>query len=389
MKAVFVTHFCPHYRVKTFEKLARLYDMEFLFYSQGKEWYGQGIHGIRRGNFRHKYLRGFQLTTRTRVAPSLLRHLWGQNYGVIVKCINGRFALPVTYLVARLRGIPFVLWTGIWMTLQTRLHRLAFPLTRWIYRHADAIVVYGEHVRGYLTGLGIPEERIFIAPHAVDNSFYASPVTPEEKARCRASLSLEGQRVVLYLGRLEEIKGLEYLIKAFAQLKLENTVLALAGDGSLYQSLRALASAEGIEARIRFAGNVRPEDALPYYAVADVFVLPSITMPTGKETWGLVVNEAMNQGLPVIATEAVGAAAGGLVQSGINGFVVPERDIAALVRTMERILTDDVLRGEMARNARRVIAMWDNERMVKGFQGAIEYALHKKNCKLAPHSSCT
>ena len=85
-------------------------------------------------------------------------------------------------------------------------------------------------------------------------------------------------------------------------------------------------------------------------------------MPTGKEPWGLVVNEAMNQGVPVVVTEAVGAAAGGLVQSGRNGFVVPERNSAALAQAIERILTDAKLRKEMSQNSRQIIAGWDNER---------------------------
>jgi glycosyltransferase involved in cell wall biosynthesis len=378
MNVAFVTHFCPHYRVKTFEMLAQVYNVEYFFYSSGNEWYGQGIHGVRGGNFRYTYLPGFQLTRWTRVAPSLLTHLWRKDCAVFVKCINGRFALPATYLIARLRRIPFVLWTGTWMTPQMPFHRLAFPLTRWLYCHADAIVVYGEHVRSYLVKQGVRQEKIFVGRHAVDNSLYSRAVSRQEKARHKAKLSLEGRKVVLYLGRLEEIKGLDYLIRAFARLNLDDAVLVVAGDGSLYKSLTALVQELGIQTRTRFVGYVSPEDALFYYTIADLFVLPSVTMPTGKETWGLVVNEAMNQGLPVIATEAVGAAAGGLVQSGVNGFVVPERDSAALAQAIERILTDTKLRKEMSQNARRIIARWDNEQMVKGFQQAIEYALHER-----------
>ena len=165
----------------------------------------------------------------------------------------------------------------------------------------------------------------------------------------------------------------------------------LAGDGSLYKSLEASARELGILSNTRFVGYVSPEDARLYYAIANVFVLPSITMPSGKETWGLVVNEAMNQGLPVIATEAVGAAAGGLVQSGVNGFVVPERDSVALAQAIERVLTDSSLREEMSQNARRIIAGWDNEQMVKGFKQAIDYALHQRRCRSTSHSllSCS
>lgn len=384
MKIAFVTHFCPHYRVKTFERLARTHNVEYFFYSQGNEWYGQGIHGVRGGQFHYTYLPGFQLTGRIRVAPSLLAHLWRNDYHAFIKCINGRFALPATYLIARLRRIPFVLWTGIWMNIQTPFHRLAFPVTRWIYRHADAIVVYGEHVRGYLVQQGVEKEKIFVAPHAVDNSLYSDVVAPQRKIERRADLSLEDRKVVLYLGRLEEVKGLEYLLRAFARLTLDDAVLVVAGDGSLYKRLVALAQELGILAKTRFVGYVSPDNTQLYYAVADLFVLPSVTVPSEKETWGLVANEAMNQGLPVIATDAVGAAAGGLVQSGVNGFVVPERDSAALAEAMERILTDAELRSEMSQNARRTVAEWDNERMVKGFLQAIEYALHHRNREPAP-----
>ena len=149
----------------------------------------------------------------------------------------------------------------------------------------------------------------------------------------------------------------------------------IVGDGSLRERLIRMACELGIAGKTRFVGYASPEEALTYYAIADLFVLPSVTTPHGKETWGLVVNEAMNQGVPVVATDAVGAAAGGLVQSGLNGFVVPERDSSALAEAIRRILNDNALRVEMSRNARRIVADWNNERMVQGFERAIEYAI--------------
>ncbi len=121
------------------------------------------------------------------------------------------------------------------------------------------------------------------------------------------------------------------------------------------------------------------EESIPYYALADVFVLPSITLPQGKEPWGLVVNEAFDQGVPVIVTEAVGAAAGGLVQDGVNGFIVPERDLNALAEAITNILKNPQLRNQMSKNARDKISSWDNESMVLGFRKAVEYVLEKEN----------
>jgi glycosyltransferase involved in cell wall biosynthesis len=377
MKVAFITNFCPHYRIKPFETLAHRYNIDYFFFSAGNEWYWQQKHGVRAGDFRYTYLPGFQLTRHLRVVPSLLTHLWRGNYTVFVKCINGRFALPATYLIARLRRRPFVLWTEIWMSLQTPFHRLVFPLTLWIYRHADAVVVTGEHLKQYLVGLHVQPEKIFIAPNAVDNPAYSRSIPEEDKSALRAKLELGTCKIVLYLGRLEEEKGLEYLVEAFALLNPNETILVVAGDGSLRERLKILTLEHVIQDKVRFIGYVAPDEALVYYALSHVFVLPSVTMPTGKEPWGLVVNEAMNQGVPVIATEAVGAAAAGLVQSGVNGFVVPERDSAALAQALERILSDAKLREQMSQNARRIIGQCDNNRMVQGFQEAIEYVVQK------------
>lgn len=382
IRAAFVTNFCAHYRVKTFETLALYQDLAFIFCSGGEEWYWQRQHGVRVGNFRYEYLPAIRLTRHLRLVPSLVTMLWRTNYDVYIKCINGRFALPVTYLIAKLRRKPFILWTGIWMTLDTRFHRLVFPLTRWIYRHADAIVVYGEHVKRYLTSLKIAPEKIFIAAHAMDNSMYNRVVSEQEKFALRAKLNLDIKKTILYFGRLEKVKGLHYLIGAVALLKSADLALVIAGDGSLRKNLEALAREQGIEKNVCFVGYVPPEMAPTYYAIADLLVLPSVTTPTGKETWGLVVNEAMNQGVPVVATDAVGAAAGGLVQHGVNGFIVPERDTEALAQAMARILTDPKLRKLLSDNARRIVAGWDNERMVKGFREAIDYAVeHSRSRK--------
>jgi glycosyltransferase involved in cell wall biosynthesis len=377
IRVAFVTNICTHYRVKTFEALARVCNVDYFFYSGGKEWYWQQKFGLQAGNFRYTYLPGLQLTRHIRLVPSLISRLWRGNYDVIVKCINGRFALPVTYCTARFRRKPVVLWTGIWMSLETRFHRVAFPLTLWIYRHVDAIAVYGEHVKKYLVGLNIAPEKIFVAPHAVDNAAYNRPVSEHEKAGLQSELAVENRKVVLYLGRLEDTKGVEFLVRGWALLNPDDALLVLAGAGALRQKLEVLVHERGVVHNTRFVGYVPPEKAVLYYALADLLVLPSVTMPTGKEPWGLVVNEAMNQGVPVVATEAVGAAAAGLVQSGVNGFVVPERDSVALAHAMKTILSDNNLRNEMSQNARRIIAGWDNERMVNGFQHAIEYATSK------------
>jgi glycosyltransferase involved in cell wall biosynthesis len=378
MKIAFVTNFAAHYRVKTFEALARHHDVKYLFFSGGDEWYWQRQHGTRAGDFDYEYLSGISLAG-TRITPTLITRLFSNDYDVVLKCINGRFALPAAYLAARLRRRPFVLWTGIWSTLNTRFHKAAAFLTNYIYRHADAIVVYGEHVKRFLVSAGVDPGRVFVAAHAIDNPVYARTVSAGEIATLRERLDIPAcAAVVLYLGRLETVKGLGYLLEAFAGIRGIQACLVLAGTGSEKDALAMRVRELGIADRVKFAGYVPIESAPSYYAMADVAVLPSITVPTGKELWGLVVNEAFNQGVPVVATDAVGAAAGGLVEDGVNGFIVPERNSPALGSAIARILGDADMRARLSQSARQTIRGWDNERMVQGFRDAIEFACRRR-----------
>ena len=115
---------------------------------------------------------------------------------------------------------------------------------------------------------------------------------------------------------------------------------------------------------------VAPVELRNLYAAADVLVLPSIPTRTFREPWGLVVNEAMNQGLPVIASDAVGAAAGGLVRDGRNGLVVPAGDSAALAGALRR-LADDARCARAWAGPARGRARLHPRRLGEGFSEAL------------------
>ena len=373
-KIAFLTNTCTHYRVGTYERLAQRYDVDFYFYSAGREWYWQQAHGAHAGHFRSIQLAGVDVGG-NRFVPDLPLRLLKGRYDAFLGSINGRFVLPITYMIARLLRKPFVLWTGVWMRLDTRLHRAVFPLVRYIYTHADAVVVYGEHVQRYLVSEGVAADRIFIAGNAVDNSLYDQTVAPEKLRALRETLKIaEGERVVLYLGRIEDGKGLEYLLDAFAASSPADAVLVIAGAGSLLEELRARAQRLGIDDRVRFPGYVPVAQAVEYYALASVYVLPSVTTRVFKEPWGLVVNEAFCQGVTVIATDAVGAAMGGLLRDGEQGLVVPERNAPALASALTQLLADEPLRRRMSAAARAAVAVWNQDRMADGFAQAFAFA---------------
>ena len=107
------------------------------------------------------------------------------------------------------------------------------------------------------------------------------------------------------------------------------------------------------------------------YAACDVLVVPSIATPTFREPWGLVVNEAMNQGLPVIASDAVGAAAGGLVRDGHNGLVVPAGNHEALARAIGRLAAEHGLRERLGEAGTRDVGAFTYEAWADGFSRAL------------------
>lgn len=377
MRVAFITNICPHYRVKTFETIANQVPVDFYFFSAGDEWYWQRQHGVQTGDFQYEYLPGVRVG-KTRITPSLPLKLLFRNYDVYIKCINGKFALPITYLVARLKRRPFILWTGIWMRLNTPVHKLLYPLTKYIYQHADAIVVYGEHVKEFLVGEGVDPNRIFIAAHAVDNDQYSGKISPEELSDVRKRLSLsENDKIILYLGRLEAGKGLEYLIQAFIHVPDQDVKLVIAGTGTLEEYYRQIVDESGISSRVRFAGYIPIDQTVSLYALAEVFVVPSITTDTFKEPWGLVVNEAFNQGTPIIATDAVGAAAGGLIEHEKTGLIVPEKNSTLLSEAINILVSDEQYAMQLGENARQKISSWDNENMVMGFMQAIRKVTHE------------
>jgi glycosyltransferase involved in cell wall biosynthesis len=375
----FVTNFAAHYRIQGFELLAARHRIKYLFFSKGTESYWNNHIRPVTGAIESEIVTDITLPGGLNVNPKLYWKLGLDDYDIVVSGINGRINFPVAYIIAKVRRKPFILWTGLWAHPQSRVHRATRWLVRRIYRGADAIVVYGDHIREALVQDGIDDRKIFTAWQVVDNLALSRIAPPEELKKIRDELSLPPFPVVLCVARLTSGKGLEYLVDAVTRVgQSRELVLLLIGDGELAEPLLAIARRRGIGDRIRIVSYVRNDLLYLYYALCDVFVLPSITTPMFKEPWGLVVNEAMNQGRPVIATTAVGAAMGGLIDDGVNGIVVPERNSEAIASALERVLGDRAYAARLGDRARSTIASWTREQWASGFLQAIEYVSEER-----------
>jgi glycosyltransferase involved in cell wall biosynthesis len=288
----------------------------------------------------------------------VLRLAASGRFRAVVAGISGRVALPAAWLGARRARVPFVLWATIWAHPRTPAHALSYLPMRAIYRDADAIATYGPHVSAYVRAKGA-RGPVVEAPQSVDDAFWAAPAQPDRHAPYQA----------LFAGRLSWEKGVCVLLQAWplAGLQASSTALVLVGDGPI----RARAVAAGAA---HLEGPLEPERLRNFYAGSDVVVVPSIPTRDFLEPWGLVVNEAFDQGVPVIATDAVGAAAGGLVEHERTGLVVPAGDERALAAALRRLHDDPALRERLGANAREAVRAYSHAAWAEGMSAALTAA---------------
>ncbi len=240
-------------------------------------------------------------------------------------------------------------------------------LKAYFVRHCDGSVAAGKTAFQYLQSLGSPQASILTAPDAVDNTLFA---THAENARAdatsfRAKLGLPS-RFILFVGRLVPEKGVFDLLEAYAKLEssLRSAVgLVFAGGGGSREELAQQAKriSPGV---VCLPGFAQREDLAVLYALAEAFILP-----THSDPWGLVVNEAMACGLPIIVSDVAGCSAD-LVEDGWNGYVVPPRDPKKLSQAIDSLLRQPELRQRMSARSLERIQNYSPEACANGLAAA-------------------
>jgi glycosyltransferase involved in cell wall biosynthesis len=205
-------------------------------------------------------------------------------------------------------------------------------ILRRFYRRCSSLLYLGEASRSHYLRLGCDEEDLIFSPYCVDDAAYQKDEESREQQRnsIRCELDIPSDSfVVLFSGKLSKRKGVDLVPEAVRLLPMElrqSVCWLILGDGELRGELETLC-AQDPQVRVRFAGFRNQLELSPYYHAADMLVLPS----RREETWGLVVNEAMAHGLPVVVTDNVGCRAD-LVVPGLTGAVCSAGDAGTLAQ---------------------------------------------------------
>lgn len=313
----------------------------------------------------HRVLRGIRPRVRTRldtfvyeINPGIVPLLVRSRPDLLVIAGYAVFAEQLALLLSPVLRIPFL--------LHSETHLLK-PRRRWVASTKRAVLprllgraagglAAGSAAADYLATHGIPRERIRIFPNTIDVDDYRrqAEVARTQSTQVRRRLGLP-ESYVVFAGRLAETKGVPELVAAHGRLGANAPELVVAGTGPLAPLLRG-------RPRIHELGFRPRAELIELFALADACVVPS-----RAETWGVVVNEALACGCPVIATDAVGATVD-LVRDGVDGRIVPAGDVGALAEA----LVASRIEGDVSRGP---IADWTYEFGVAQFLEAVALAV--------------
>lgn len=358
MRIALLTEIPAPFRIPLFNALADRADLRVLFLARTdprRAHYDLHQHEWR---FDHRFLRGraFHRGRWTVLNRGVLRELRAFIPDAVAVGGWNQPAFWQALAYCRARRKPLLIWIES-TARDARSDALPLELAkRALVRGAAGAFVPGRASAEYARTLGIPEERIVVAPNAVDNAFFAGNAR-EEHDRCR----------FVYVGRLDPEKGVDLLLDAFEGVPGE---LVIAGTGTEAESLRSRAGEN-----VRFLGPVARDETPALYGSADVFVLPS-----RSEQWGMVLNEAAASGLALVATDAAGAAYE-LVDDDLR---VPAGNVAALADAMRRLAGDSTLRAQAAARSRERVASLTPEGWA---EGVLALARRAGTCRSTPAPS--
>lgn len=274
----------------------------------------------------------------------------------------GNIALLAVLALARMFKIPYF-FRGESNLLCSSPTPLKDKFVTSLVKNARALLWVSSDNRDYYSHYGAHDSQLHFMPYAVDNLAF------QQKKVERESADSTNVVTFLFASKFIERKNASLLIEAFAQLPKshqEQARLKMAGSGPLQAELEKLSTVLGVEDRVQFLGFVNQGDMPRLLSNSDVFVLPS-----QKEPFGLIVNEAMNLAKPVIVTDQVGCARD-LVKSGENGWMVNANDVSSLMSALKSAIERRSTLSTMGVASLAMINNWSYEQDVEGLSKAVQ-----------------
>lgn len=354
-RVLFITNIPAPYRIDFFNELGKLVDLTVLFEAKTTPFSAFNYNLNQKLNFNAVFLSGGDIRER-KVDWKILPFLKAGRYDHIVVTNYGYATEAAAILALKVRKIPYEMELdgGV---LKTE-NRIARAVKKLLIAGAARYWSTGAQTDRFFEQFGVPNDRIVRYPFSsvFEREIVSQPLSEEEKSAAKQALHLPYRRVVLSVGRALHLKGFDLLIRAAARLP-EDTGVYIVG-GAPKKEWLDLAREVGFD-RLHFVEYAAKETVRAYYRAADVFVLA-----TRGDVWGLVVNEAMGNGLPVITT--TGCVAGcEMIQNGESGYLIPCDAWEPIAERLNELLGDNALRERMSNAALAVVRNYTLEAMAR------------------------
>lgn len=349
-KVLVLSSYPAPYRVGVFKELSNYYDLETYFdtcsnENRSSEWF------CKSGDFSFSILDNDEARQRFKQALKNIK-----DFDFLLAYDPARKPTIKAIFKCRIHSVPYYV-NNDGAILRPNIFR--DMIKRFLFKGASACFSSGRSATEYFKYYGIPEERIPVHNFSslTKGDILLKPVSKEEKSKLRRQLNIEDKKTVITVGQFIHRKGFDVLLKAWKQAD-DKAQLLIIGGGDEQISYEKFVKENGLQ-NVRIIGFMQKEELFKYYCASDIFVLP-----TREDVWGLVVNEAMAVGLPVITTDNCNAGLE-LIENGINGYIVPVENDNELAEKILYLLSDSSLCESMSINNLKKIENFTIEKVAQ------------------------
>lgn len=366
MKIIYLFTALTWYRMELFRSISRQADLHVFILNDAPKGYS----GIDYDTSADTYEINMTILSKEKSSfGNLVKILDKENFdAIVVPSMNSAFYLILTSKLARYytrKGRRVLYFWEYWPMEKTKSSmpkKIKQSIRHWFVRFNNAyitrFIVPSINTYSFYQRMGIPANKMIRCLNSSEVAVY-----PKQNMNIRERLDIPIEdRVILFLGRLEEYKGINELIAVFESVDIKTWHLVICGPGNVVTRNN----------RVHYVGSITPQSRCFYFSCADIFVLPN-TCKGKVEPWGLTVNEALAFGVPVLATDATGSARD-LVFQGINGYIMDSQDLKSeLEYYLKLVLLDEKHLNKLKENCKKTVELYSFDNMATAFVTAARH----------------
>jgi len=350
-KILLITNIIPPYRIAVFNYLKDKIKFFNVWALSGKEINRNWNINDDTIKFNYEILKSISIYLKIREftihLKGINRKLKKHNPDVIIITGYDQLAYWQALFYARKFNKKIIFWNGSTLLYSKFKKGIFYLIKKFFLKKIDGFVTYGTKASEYLKYFNIPDDKIITGCNTVDINWFMNNSFNLRRNSLYDTLNQNNEKIkLLFIGRLIKFKGLDLLLDTFKELKSDNIVLYVIGSGNDEDYFREKVKNYNLN-NIIFTGFLQKNEIIYYYSMSDYFIFPTL-----NENWGLVINEALSCGLPVLSSIYAGVSYD-LVINGINGYVFDPLDRKDFFEKLRKIISTKFNREQIKNSIKK------------------------------------